>query len=393
MLVMDIRTKLKQDFPLLITALVLALSGGALSGLFVAEWRLGPRLDRVLSLVTASSTPGFLEPTPTEPEIEIIPLERRPLSSAYPPAFALRTASGALTLVRRTGSDIVTAERELGTVVALTDDGWLLTTESAITNSRLADLAVMQNGSLVNVERAIRDHSTGLVYLKISTRGLPVTTFVRPSDVLPGTAVWLEGRPLQLRPESIIDTRLASMTDAGSSERALRRFLLTGPPATDWSGAPVWDSGGRLLALLDTWDEQAKAWKAIPVGSIGRDLGSILSSGEIRRASLGVRGLDLAAVTLDPRPASLPRLGVWLRPERKTGSPAISPTGPSAKLLREGDVLERVERDILDGATDLGELLLEYRPGAEVTVYGQRSTQPLQIKITLGNLITSENLK
>lgn len=392
-LLMELRSKFVQDLPVLAAALVLAIVTGALAGLAAAEWRLAPRLDRLSSLITASSTPGVFEPVPTEPEIEIIPLERRPLASAYPSAFANRTASGVLTLVKRNGADLVTAERELGSAVALTADGWLLTTEAALANLRLAELAVIRNGALVKIERAYKDHSTGLAYLKVDVRGLPVTTFVRPSDVLPGTAVWVETRPLRLRPESVIDTRLANLTDAISSERALRRFLISGPEAANWSGSPVWDSGGRLLAVIDSWDVGHQAWRALPLGSLGRDLGSILSSGEIRRASLGVRGFDLAAITLDPRPAVLPRLGLWLRPERKTGLPAVAPAGPSAKLLRDGDVIERLERDILDGAADLGERLLEYRPGVEVTLYGRRASESLQVSVTLGNVLTSEQVK
>ena len=145
--------------------------------------------------------------------------------------------------------------------------------------------------------------------------------------------------------------------------------------------------------MLAGWNASENGWRVTPVGSVGRDLGALLSTGEIRRAALGVRAHDLASLVLDTRPATLPLMGAWLRPDRKTGQPAVTATGPSGKQLKEGDVIERIERDILDGAADLGERLLDYRPGATVRVHGERAGAPFTAEITLGDVLMSETIK
>jgi S1-C subfamily serine protease len=61
--------------------------------------------------------------------------------------------------------------------------------------------------------------------------------------------------------------------------------------------------------------------------------------------------------------------------------------------LADGDVIERIERDILDGTADLGERLFEYRPGASVSVSGRRRKDAFQAEVTLGAEVVSENLK
>jgi S1-C subfamily serine protease len=56
-------------------------------------------------------------------------------------------------------------------------------------------------------------------------------------------------------------------------------------------------------------------------------------------------------------------------------------------------VILRVERDILDGTLDLGEILADYRPGATVTLRVWRDGTDFDLPVTLGSVTTSEPLK
>jgi S1-C subfamily serine protease len=135
------------------------------------------------------------------------------------------------------------------------------------------------------------------------------------------------------------------------------------------------------------------AWRVIPAGPIGSSLSQFLQNGFISRASLGVHSVELSGLALDLTTSTLPSLGAWLHPDRKSGLPSINVKGPSAKLLQDGDVIQRIERDILDGTADLGERLLDYRPGVTVEVTGMRKGRPFDVQIPLGNETVSEILK
>lgn len=377
---------------------VCGVLGGLVSGWLVFAQVVRPELNRLeatIQSVSVSGTYPIIRPTePVPTPIEVIPLESRPITPAYPVAFTERRSSGVLTLVRRVktvSGEPVSPERELGSAVAITSDGWLASTDAALEDVRLADLGVIVNGHVTAVERGIRDTSTGVIYLKITASGLPTTAFVRPSDVVAGAAVWVESVPRQLAPEIILTVRAKPSDEPTSSEEATRRFLVSGSSDGLKAGAAAWDSAGRLVGLLEADD--IGGWRVIPAGPIGSGLSQILSNGEIRRATLGVRSLDLAAVTFDAATTTLPALGAWLRPDRKLGLPAVTTRGPSASVLQEGDVIERIERDILDGSADLGERLLDYRPGASVNISGRRKGIAFQAQVTLGSETMSEILR
>ncbi|MEK7473798.1 MAG: S1C family serine protease [Patescibacteria group bacterium] len=372
--------------------------GGLVSGWVVFAQAVRPELDRLEQAIEswpATGTRPLVTPTePVAPPVEVIPVESRPITPAYPAAFAERRTSGVLTLVRRLRTateEPISPERELGSAVAVTSDGWLVTTDAALEGVRLADLGVIVDGRVQAVESGMRDTSTGVVYLKISADGLPTTAFVRPTDVVAGAPVWIESTPRQLVPEIVLTVRARPSVDPVSSEEATRRFLVSGSPERLKPGAAVWDGAARLIGLLES--DEFGDWRVIPAGPIGSSLSQMFSNGEIRRATLGVRSLDLVTLSFDAATTTLPALGAWLRPNRTLGLPAIVARGPAVGVLQEGDVIERVERDILDGAADLGERLLDYRPGATVTVSGRRRGTAFQAQITLGSEITSEALR
>ncbi len=380
-----------------ILAGVCGILGGVLSGWALFAQSVQPELMRLQDSVDALSVSGTRPtPIPTQPPVEIIPVEPRPLSPAYPVAFSERRTSAVITLVRRVARPVadepVAAEREFGAAVAVTSDGWLATSDEALTGLRLADIGAVVNGKVLAVERGVRDTSTGVVYLKVAASGLPTPAFVRASDVVPGAPVWVESSPRQLAPEIVLTVRARPSADPVPSAMAGRRFLVSGAEQGRMAGASVWDGAGRLIGLLESSD--AAGWRVIPAGPIGSSLSQLFSGdGQIRRASMGVRALDLSTITLDVATTSLPALGAWLRADRKLGLPAVAPAGPSARALLDGDVIERVERDILDGTADLGERLLDYRPGASVSVSGRRKNGAFQAEVTLSPEIVSEQIK
>lgn len=386
----------------LVVSVLFAAVCGSLGGL-VSGWMLFlqmvepelARLSEAVEGISVSGTKSVVRPPMAEPPVQVIPVESRPLAPSFPAAFSERRTSAVITLVRRArvaSVEPVPIERELGAAVAITSDGWLATTEEAMQGLRLADVGAIVNGNVVAVERGIRDKSTGIIYLKITATGLPTQAFVRASDVVSGAAVWIESVPKHLAPEIVVSSRARLELVPVSSERAMRRFLVSGDAKRYRSGAPVWDGAGRLVGLLES--SEIGGWRVIPAGPIGNGLTQILSQNEeIRRASLGVRAFDLSDIALDIATSTLPDLGAWLRSDRKAGLPAVAPRGPSAGVLQDGDVIERIERDILDGTADLGERLFDYRPGASVGISGRRKGVAFQAQVTLGLEIVSEKLK
>lgn len=333
----------------IVAFVVLGMMAGILGAGLIFQWAVMPRLNRLALEVSVSKS-------------EIVPVERRAIASIYPSVFASRRLSPVLSIVRQG----VATSPDIGSALVVTSDGWLATVSGVLVNRRLADVGVVWNGRIYPVTQAIRDRTTDAVFLKLEVRELPVTTFVRAQDVTPGMEVWVEPRARYVYPEMVVSVQGGRRTEVWPSERAVRRFIVSRSSEQGFGGGAVWDASGHIVGLIETMG--ADGWQVLPASDLSGALSSLLAIQEIRHAYLGIRVLDLTASS-------------------------IAPNSPARTLLQEGDVIERVERDILDGRADLGERLLEYESGARITLHGRRKGEPFQAAVTLGMIVTSEKLK
>lgn len=366
---------------------------GGMAGWYSAHASIDPQISGLERIFRDQL--NAIRPNPSTTTVEIVPVVPPPPVPSYPDVFLTRNTSPVLTLVRRipagkTDPGFVTADRILGSAVSLTSDGWFVTNANVLSNLRLAEMAVVWRGRTYPILQGERDAATGAVFLKANISGLPVTNLVRSANVLPGTVAWVEASSLQVRPSMITDISVRSTTTPSVlSEVATRQFLLA-DSVPEMNGGAVWNTRGELIGIVSR-DRATDLARVLPANNLIQALQSLLVDHEIRHATLGVRAIDLAHITFDDGRAP-GNVGAWLTALPAT-TPAILPQGPAAKALQEGDVILGIERDVLDGNADLGERLLDYRPGSAVTISGARKGVAFQTLVTLGSAVTGEVLK
>lgn len=369
----------------------LALLAGGGAGLLCAALVLTPPLQRAEDLLAQAIKSTHASTTSTTP-IEIIPVQ--PSVDAprnLPTSLGVGRATPTLPLFRmdaRTSQEDLRSTQAVGTAVALTSDGWLVLSEQGLpSGARLADLLIGWKNQLLTPTKGYRDHATGLVYLKVAAQDLPAAALLSRLDTTIGEAVWMERAPNVYHPTQV--TRLGyvnTSTAALSSDQWNRVFAIDDVNARA-SGA-VWDARGQLVGMAQPTSNGAMV---MPADAIRAGLAGLLAGGEIRRPSLGVHYLDLSDV-FSRQGNAAPLIGARVQGE-KHGAPAVTPNGPSAGVLREGDVIERMDQDVLDGSWTLAERVLEYRPGTTVTVAGLRQGRAFTAQVTFGSVVTSEGLK
>ena len=285
----------------------------------------------------------------------------------------------------KTASDeLLFTQQSAAPAVALTSDGWVVTSFAALQNTKLADLAIGWKGRLYTPERGVRDTASGLAYLKISANDLPPAALASALDVELGQPVWLESMTQQYAPNTLVRHGMATGSLATfSSDQWNRRYILAHTSYAPF--ASVWNERGQLVGFA----ESAKG-EVMPAEAIRTALSSLLARGEIRRPSLGVRYVDVHDTYRRDQTASA-QTGALLRAEKTMA--AVSPTSPAKQLLREGDIIDRIDRDILDGTWTLAERVLTYLPGSTVALSGTRAGAPLEVRITFQDVLTSEPLK
>ncbi len=380
--------------PLLIVLLLACFGVSGLVGLLSAQMIVEQHLKGLRQLFVEKQ---IVATTSTIPTVKVVSLESRPPG---PPSFTLftsRRSSPVLDVMKKSalekyGDDVFTSsDKAFASAIALTTDGWMVMPDTAFKESRVADLVVLYQGRTYSLQKAVRDTTIGAVFLKIMVQDLSVTAFVKSTDVEQGMPVWIEPRSQHVSPQVILDTHVsASSSDPFSSERSVRRFLVSSSGQGMFAGGAVWDESGRLVGILES--RVADGWIVLPASNLSSALSAVLSGQEIQHALLGVHAFDLSEIVFGETSSTIPKRGAWIHADRR-GMLGVGKQSPAIQVLREGDVIERIERDILDGTADLGERLLDYRPGTTVNVFGKRQGKDFHFMVTLGTFIASEILK
>lgn len=344
---------------------------------------------RQLQTATARIEARLDATTPKVP-VEAIPIQKNDVYLGLPAALRVGRASPTLSVFRvdaRAVDELVFSQESVAPAIALTADGWLVTHAGSIPTNRLNEMVIGWKGRLHQPERVIRDISTGLWYVKISATDLPAAALASRVDVELGEPVWLESSAQQYAPNALVRLGMATGSQATfSSDQWNRRYILANPSTASF--ASVWNERGQLVGFAE-----GSKGEVLPADAIRTALASLLSRGEIRRPSLGVRYVDVGETYTRQVERGIPQKGALLRADKRASLPAVSPSSPAKQLLREGDVLERIDRDILDGTWTLAERVLEYLPGATVLVAGTRQGKPFEARVTFGDVVTSEVLK
>lgn len=380
-------------FLVVVAAMCGALSGAA-AGFLVSETRV---IETPVQVVRTTTTTTPIVPLSTT-TLALVPATRTPATAVVPPAFLSRRSSPIATLYHvPKGTTIedrmLDTDHPLGQAIALTSDGWFVTSADVLTSVPLANVTLWHDGASYPIERGILDSSNGTAYLKTSASGLTPTAFAHVAEFSGSEAVWTETRAGQLAPAVVLDVRYRfAPSESASSESIARRIVVSGMSVAGDAGSAVWDPDGSLVGLVES--AAGEPTRLVPASSIAASFASLLATGSIAHASLGVRAIDLADIRFAGSRGTLPMQGAWIHDDKKTGKPGIVVNSAAAKAkLKDGDVILEVERDILDGTADLGEILSDYRPGTSVTLRVHRATGDVDVPVQLSTVVTSQTLK
>ncbi len=272
--------------------------------------------------------------------------------------------------------------------VAMTSDGWFATAHEAIKPVLNSNLYIWHDAKMNRVEQIILDSSTDVAFLKINASNASVASFAKPLSGRSGIGVWLEVGPTQFIPSVIASSRANNSGEAVSSDNISRRIVAIGQIQESEAGASVWDASGALVGLIESGS--GDRLNIIPGAIVSGSLQSLITKQQIEHATLGVRSVNVSLVRSLDSNLKLPEKGAWLY-SANVNLPAIIPGGAGAVAgLKAGDVILRVDRDIIDESLDLGDIILQFVPGANVTLRVWRNGEELDIPVTLGKQITSK---
>ena len=280
---------------------------------------------------------------------------------------------------------------ELARAVAVTSDGWFVAPAAALNLYKSKDMVLIYDQDIYKIDQIVADEAGGVLFIKTDANHLPVASFAQYYGQRVGMGLWIESREKQFMPASLIAGRADVYPAPRLSDKIYRRLLTEGWIDDAEVGSAVWDANGSLVGVIES-GKNGKL-EVIPAAIISSSLQSLVSNGQVLHASLGVYTVNLSLVVKSEADNDLPERGVLISQPLNTAIPAIAKNSAAEKAgLKLGDVILQVDRDIIDESSDLGDIILQFHPGADVDLRIWRDGSELEIPITLGEQITSKIL-
>lgn len=268
--------------------------------------------------------------------------------------------------------------------ISLTSDGWVLAAGELSVADAGDLLLVGFDGRVHPILQRAQDPSTGVWFLKVDT-----STFVsaplygNSSPLSPDTQVVVAsfrvGNAPLVHAQSIAGIVTLPYRDADRLEARVRLPLpLTGA----FAGAPLVNMTGEVVALVSAV-EGGSAF-AVPIAHIAGVLDQVFKNGVIERPTVGAHYIELSNVADAAFPLTRGRRqGALL--VKNGAMPAVTPGSSAAAAgLKEGDIIIKVEGELVREESDLASLLLSYPSTATVklTVAREGEERLIDLKLT-----------
>ena len=269
-----------------------------------------------------------------------------------------------------------------GSGVIFSSDGYIVTNNHVIENADI--IRVTAGKEIYDAELIGTDPSTDLAVIKVAKTNLPAITLGHSADVNVGEWVLAVGNPFNLT-----STVTAGIVSAkGRNINILKdRFPIESFIQTDAainpgnSGGALVNQNGELVgintAILSQTGSYAGYGFAVPVDIVKKVYNDLVQYGQVQKALTGAEFIEIDS-----------EIGKKLDLKDLNGVLVTSILRASAAEksgLEKGDVLKKINGDVIESRASLEEYLAKLYPGDEIALEIDREGRSLQKKLTLTN--------
>ncbi len=255
------------------------------------------------------------------------------------------------------------------------------------------------DGNQVEAKIVGADPNADIALLRIDPSGLDLhpLPLAQDEEIAVGSPVVALGSPFGERQS--LSVGVVSATDR--SIASLTNFQISGALQTDAainpgnSGGPLLNADGEVIGVNQQIKTNSGGGEgvgfAVPVGMVRRSLDQLREDGKADYAYLGVSSVELYPQLVEAFDLPVQK-GAWLQ--------EITPGGPAAKADLDGggpekpfqarryktggDVLTKVEDQVIEDPDDLSTAISRFKPGQRVTLRIYRDGEPRTVEVTLG---------
>jgi S1-C subfamily serine protease len=286
-------------------------------------------------------------------------------------------------------------ETGIGSGVIYEQGGWILTNRHVVltTNDAVASSLTVElkdGRSFTGTVYGI-DTLTDLAIVKVDATDLPAAPIGKSADIKVGQLAIAIGSPLGTYTNTVT-TGIISATGRSiqiDADTRLNNLIQTDAAINPGnSGGPLLDATGAVIGINTAVERDSTGIGfAIPIDIARPIMAQALAGEALARPYVGIRYQQINAKIKKENGLSVDN-GALIGPSTDaTGAtlPAITPDSPAAAAgLLDGDIVLKIEDQVIDAEHPLDAVLTSYRPGQTIKLTILRGSNQMEISVTLG---------
>jgi len=275
-----------------------------------------------------------------------------------------------------------------GSGVIITSDGYIVTNNHVVDGASSL-IVTLQDGTEYEATVVGADSLTDLAIVKIDTTGLPAAILGNSSSVVVGDKVYAIGNPLGVFTSSVSGGIVSGLNRTIEVEGQSMTLMQTDASVNPGnSGGGLFNEKGELIGIVNSKslgvDVEGLGF-AIPIDDAKSVIADLIDLGYVSgRPFLGVSLQEINLVeSSGGRDSYFPFFMPSNYVTRVQIMEVMDGSAAQAAGIMVNDIILAVNKEEINGSSELASALYEYKIGDVVTITIQRGNESMDLKVTL----------
>lgn len=296
------------------------------------------------------------------------------------------------------GFSLPSVQRASGTGIILTKEGLIITNRHVVPAGTTTVSVTLSDGTTYEdvevVGRTTNSDTLDIAFLKIKDlkgKTLTPAEIGDSSSMKVGDPVVAIGNALGEFSNSVTSgiisgfgRNVQASDDSGQTSESLVGLIQTDAAINQGnSGGPLVNLEGKVIGINTAVAQAENIGFAIPINDVKGMIDSVQKTGKLQRPYLGVLNITLNEEIAKQVGLTLVK-GAYIPLASASAQSPVAPGSPAEKAgLKEGDVITKVNDDVIDSKKSLSSLINKRKVGEKITLTVMRDGKELKLEATL----------